>query len=146
MQQFQDFGPMLTYSEGIKSDTGRRWGIDNTPTIEQYCNMVLVYQHIYLPLCIAFGKLPVTSFFRCKKLNTKVGGSKTSQHMEGRAIDIDCDSLKTITNLQLFDYIREHMDYDQIGLEYPDKNGNPGWVHVSWVGPGMNRKALFKAT
>lgn len=32
----------------------------------------------------------VTSGYRCKKHNEKVGGAKTSQHLRGNAVDIKC--------------------------------------------------------
>ena len=144
---FPDFGQWLTYSEAIRSNTARRRGIANIPTATQYTAMMAVYTNIYLPLCLKFGKLPVSSFFRIRKLNTAVGGSKTSQHMDGEAIDIDCDSLVgEPTNRQLYNYILKHLEFDQLGLEYPDEKGNPGWVHVSFVSTRPNRKNLFIAT
>ncbi|NID09359.1 D-Ala-D-Ala carboxypeptidase family metallohydrolase [Fibrivirga algicola] len=145
-QSFPDFGPWLTYAEAIRSDTARRKGIANVPTAAQYARMKAVYDNIYAPLCKRFGKLPVSSFFRCAELNKAVGGSKTSQHMVGAAIDIDCDGIKVIGNKALHAYIKANMSFDQLGLEYPDANGNPGWVHVSFVSLVENRKALFTAT
>ncbi len=143
----KDFGKWLTIDEAIRSDTARRAGIVNLPDEQEYDHMMLVYTYIYAPLCERFGKLPVSSFFRSKKLNGIIkGASKTSQHMTGQAIDIDCDGIKGVTNKQLFTYIREYMNYDQIGLEYPDQWGNPGWVHVSFVSIETNRKTLFTAT
>lgn len=146
IQSFPDFGPYLTFAEAIRSDTARRKGIPNLPTAEQYASMKAVYDNVYEPLCKRFGKLPVSSFFRSPVLNKAVGGSKTSQHMAGQAIDIDCDSIKVISNKQLHAWIRANMSWDQLGLEYPDANGNPGWVHVSWVSAEKNRKSFFTAT
>ena len=143
---FPDFGPYLTFAEAIRSDTARRKGISNMPTEAQYLRMKAVYEHIYAPLCREFGKLPVSSFFRSPMVNRAVGGSKSSQHMKGEAIDIDCDGYGRISNKSLYAYIKANMNFDQLILEYPDAHGNPGWVHVSFVSLTANRKQLITVT
>ena len=145
-QPYPDFGVWLTYVEAVRSDTARRKGLSNVPTPAQYAAMKAVYENIYAPLCKRFGKLPVSSFFRSKAVNKAVGGSRTSQHMEGEAIDIDCDGTRLIDNKNLFAWIKANMNWDQIILEYPDQNGNPGWVHCSYVSPELNRKQVITVT
>jgi len=80
----------------------------------------------------AGGPLLASSFFRCKELNDSVpGSSKTSQHMTGEAIDIDCDAYGYSSNKGIFLYILNNLAFDQLILEYPDETGKPSWVHVS---------------
>ena len=145
MKQYPDFGKWLTYIESVKSATGIRKGVlDNTPTEAEYANMARLYKAVYEPLCNHYGfKLPVTSFFRNKATNRAVGGSKTSDHLNGNAIDIDCDGLRSLTNNQLFDYAKNNLDFHQIIEEYPDANGKPSWIHLSYRGAGKNRKQVL---
>lgn len=62
------------------------------------------------------------------------------QHPKGDAADIE---IIGIGNKELFTYIKENLEYDQLILEFY-KTGMPtsGWVHVSWV-PTRNRKEAF---
>ena len=136
---FPDFGEFLTYAASVKSHTALNKGIVNVPTPAQYANMKLVYENVYVPVCEHFGKLPVTSFFRSPKLNKAVGGVPNSQHMAGQAIDIDCDLITSPTNRELFAWIKDNLNFDQLLFEHPDSHGNPGWVHISWVSVEANR-------
>jgi len=131
-QIFPNFGPLLTYSEGVKSATAIRKGIANVPNVDQYKNMCKAYKDFYVPICNKFGKLPVSSFFRSAALNKAIGGATSSAHLAGTAMDIDCDGLGYPTNRQLFDWIRVNLNYDQIILENPNPvTGEPAWVHVA---------------
>ncbi|AUD00949.1 D-Ala-D-Ala carboxypeptidase family metallohydrolase [Spirosoma pollinicola] len=130
-QPYQNFGPLLSYQQAIKSDTAIRKGIDNTPSPAIYANMQRVYQDFYVPICAHFGRLPITSFYRSPKLNAAIGGASKSAHLYGCAIDIDCDGLSTVTNKALFDWVRRNLLFDQLILENPDAHGNPAWVHVA---------------
>lgn len=145
-QAFPDFGKYLTFLQSIKSNKALEKGINNMCNAEQYANMVKVYQHIYRPICDEFGILPVTSFFRTKALNTALGGSLTSDHMLGRAIDIDCDLTPIrVNNSELFAWAKKHLKYDQLILEHPDLNNKPAWVHLSWRSEEENRNRELKA-
>jgi zinc D-Ala-D-Ala carboxypeptidase len=53
-------------------------------------NMGVVASEVFEPLREwVGGPIKINSFFRCYKLNKAIGGSKTSQHMSGQAMDID---------------------------------------------------------
>ncbi len=55
--------------------------------------MTLLVDHILDPIREAWGKpIKINSGYRSKALNSKVGGSKTSDHMLGRAADITAGS------------------------------------------------------
>ncbi|MCX6218322.1 D-Ala-D-Ala carboxypeptidase family metallohydrolase [Spirosoma sp.] len=129
---FPDFGPLLTFKESIKSDTAIRKGIVNVPNSKQYANMIAIYRDFYAPVCLHFGrKLPVSSFFRSAELNKAIGGATTSAHLAGCAIDIDCDGIGKPSNIDVFNYIRANLKFDQLILEAPDENNNPSWIHVA---------------
>jgi zinc D-Ala-D-Ala carboxypeptidase len=136
----------LSYNEAIKSPTAIRLGIDNEPTPEHLENMRYVAKEIFDKVREYIDRpLAATSFYRSKQLNDAVpGSSKTSQHMMGEAIDIDCDVYGFGTNLEVFNFIRNNLIFDQVINEYPDKFGNPSWVHVSKTRIGNRGEMLVK--
>jgi hypothetical protein len=134
----------ITIEQACKSETAIRKGIENVPNDEQLEAMRLLCEKVYDPLCKTIGRaLPVTSFFRSIKLNKAIGGSLTSQHCKGEAIDIDCDGTN-ISNKTIFELLKAEFEFDQLINEFPDANGNPAWVHVSWSKNG-NRGSVLKA-
>jgi hypothetical protein len=76
-------------------------------------------------------------------LNSAIGGSTSSQHCSGRALDID-DKYGYKTNAEMFKYIQCNLDYDQMIWEFGDVN-NPDWVHVSYVSKDANRRRCLMA-
>jgi len=123
----------ITYAEAIHSNTAKRRGIDNTPNPTQVENMKLTAEKIFEPLRkFVGGPIKVNSFFRSPELNTKIGGSKTSQHCKGQAIDID-DVFGYKTNAEMYNWIKENLDM------------NPNWVHISYVSEEDNRNRCLKA-
>lgn len=135
----------LSFEEATKSPTALRLGIKNEPDQEQILNMQHVAQEVFDPVReFVGGPLLASSFFRSKELNEAIpGSSKTSQHMTGEAIDIDCDGYQYGSNLAVFDFIRKALDFDQLINEYPDRFGIPAWVHVSKKRVGHNRKEVL---
>jgi hypothetical protein len=86
----------------------------------------------------------VSSGYRSAELNTAIGGSKRSQHVEGRALDLDADVYGHCTNSEIFRYILNNLTFDQLIWEFGDED-NPDWVHVSFVYDGVNRGRCLKA-
>lgn len=130
VQPFPNFGKYLTYQEAVKSTTAIRRGIRNQPTAEQYANLMRVYKEIYVPITAKFGKLPVSSMFRSAALNKAIGGSTTSAHLSGLAIDIDCDGLGYPSNKELYEWVKANLTVDQVIAESPNAQNIPSWVHV----------------
>ena len=134
----------ISYREGVYSITATRRGISNTPNDEQLTNMEVVADEVFEPLRTwVGGPIKINSFFRSPELNTAIGGSSKSQHCKGQAIDID-DTFHRATNAEMYHYIKEHLDFDQIIWEFGDDD-NPDWVHVSYVSPEDNRNRCLKA-
>jgi hypothetical protein len=87
----------------------------------------------------------ISSGYRSKALNTAIGGSLTSQHCSGEAIDIDMDgSANKVTNKMVFDFIKSHLNFDQLIWEFGTKDA-PDWVHVSFESNGKQRKQVLRA-
>jgi zinc D-Ala-D-Ala carboxypeptidase len=134
----------VSYKEGVRSNTAIRRGIDNTPNDEQLKNMELIAENIFEPLrAYVGGPIKINSFFRCPELNKAIGGSNRSQHCKGQAMDID-DTFGRCTNAEMYHFIKEHLDFDQMIWEFGDDD-NPNWVHVSYVSPEKNRNRCLKA-
>tara|TARA_R110002096_G_scaffold327161_1_gene521112 strand:- start:115 stop:576 length:462 start_codon:yes stop_codon:yes gene_type:complete len=134
----------VSHKEGVRSNTAARKGIENTPSEEQLTKMKLVSEKVFEPLREwVGGPIKINSFFRCYKLNRAIGGSKTSQHMSGQAMDID-DTFGCKTNAEMFNYVKDNLDFDQMIWEFGDDD-NPDWVHISYVSPDENRGRRLKA-
>tara|TARA_Y100000593_G_C4304766_1_gene335169 strand:- start:234 stop:689 length:456 start_codon:yes stop_codon:yes gene_type:complete len=134
----------ISHREGVRSNTATRKGIDNTPNAEQLENMKLVAEQVFEPLRVYVnGPIKINSFFRCPELNKAIGGSSKSQHCKGQAMDID-DTFGHMTNAEMYNFIKEHLDFDQMIWEFGDDD-NPDWVHVSYVSPEKNRNRCLKA-
>jgi len=130
----------FTLDEFIKSATATRLGIDNTPD-EKVLNCIqALVDNVLEPLRVHYGRpIIITSGYRCPKLNKAVGGSSTSQHAIGQAVDIRSVSDSREDNKELFDMILEmKLPFDQLINEF-----GYDWVHVSF-GP-RNRRQVLKA-
>jgi len=123
----------VSYKEAIKSITACRKGIDNTPGKEEKRNMVFIATAVFEPLRKALGNKPIaiSSFYRSVELNEAIGGSPTSEHCLGSAMDIDADIVGLHSNKEIFKWIYKNSEFNQLILEFPDKKGEPQWVHVS---------------
>ena len=121
-----------------------RKGISNEPTIEHMHNLKEVAENIFQPLRDKFAvPIAITSGYRSADLNKAIGGSITSQHCKGQALDIDADVYGGVTNKEIFDYIKDSLDFDQLIWEFGNKN-NPSWVHCSFISNG-NRRQILRA-
>jgi hypothetical protein len=134
----------LDLSEVIRSDSAKRNGISNMPTGEHIANFMLLAEKIFEPIREHFGvPIHISSGYRSKELNAKIGGSATSQHCKGQAVDIDMDnSANGVTNADVFNYIKDNLPFDQLIWEFGNED-NCDWVHVSYVPNG--RKQILKA-
>jgi hypothetical protein len=123
----------LSLSEVTRSESAKRNQISNMPTGEHIANFMLLAEKIFEPIREHFGvPIHISSGYRSKELNAKIGGSETSQHCKGQAIDIDMDgSTNGVTNADVFNYIKDNLPFDQLIWEFGNDN-NPDWVHVSY--------------
>lgn len=130
----------LSYNEAIKSQTASRKGITNTPTEEHLKAMKLVAEKVFEPVRKAIGRpITISSFYRSYGLNNEIGGSVSSQHCKGEAIDLDTDDF----NADIFYWIKNNLVFDQLIWEFGNIH-EPAWVHVSYKSGG-NRKQVLRA-
>jgi len=134
----------ISYKEAVYSRTAQRLDIYNHPDNVQKDNMLLIAKKVFEPLRKwVKGPIKINSFFRSPDLNKAIGGSGKSQHCQGQAIDLD-DTFGKATNAEMFNYIKENLDFDQMIWEFGDED-NPDWVHVSYVSEEKNRNRCLKA-
>ena len=136
----------LDLSEVIRSESAKRNGISNMPTEAHIANFRLLAEKVFEPIRLNFRcPINLSSGYRSVELNKCIGGSLTSQHCTGEAIDIDMDgSASGVTNKQVFDYIKDNLNFDHLIWEF-GTDANPDWVHVSFDSSGKQRKQILKA-
>ena len=134
-------------SEVTRSESAKRKGISNMPTEAHIANFKLLAEKVFQPIREHFRcPIHISSGYRSKELNAAIGGSLTSQHCQGEAIDIDMDGTPNgVTNRMVFDFIKDNLEFDQLIYEFGDSN-NPDWVHVSYESSGKQRKQILRAT
>lgn len=126
-------------AEFTRSESAKRHGVSNQPTPEHLANIKILCEKVLEPIRIKFGPINISSGYRSKVLNHYIGGSLSSQHCEGKAADIDMDDMSNATNKEIFEYIKNSLDFDQLINEF-----NYSWVHVSY-NQGKNRKQVLDA-
>jgi hypothetical protein len=131
----------ITLAEATKSNTATRLGIDNTPPQAIIERMTETAEKVFEPLREILGAIRVSSFYRSPDLNRAIGGSKSSQHCQGEAIDMQ--ALNT-SNFHLFEEACKLPEFDQIIWEFGTLD-EPDWVHISYS-KTHNRKQILRAT
>ena len=133
-----------SYKEATRSITAKRLGVENTPSEEHTTNMQILAEKVFEPLRSHVGKpICINSMYRSGDLNKAIGGSKTSQHCKGQAMDID-DKYGHATNAEMFEFIKDNLSFDQLIWEF-GTNDNPDWIHISYVSEEENRNIMLEA-
>ncbi len=117
------------------------------PDVNQLKNLIELSDNILDPLIEYFGRsnIKILSMFRSKTLNDKIKGAKNSQHMalNGAAVDIETYVNSNYRNADLFNYIKDNLNFDQLIWEHGDEK-EPDWVHVSYKS-SEGRKQILRA-
>lgn len=133
----------ISWAEATHSKTAEKKEIANEPGQQEIVAMKKLAKEIFEPLREWAGEpIRVNSFYRSAELCEAIGSKSTSQHTKGQAIDIDAMGEKI--NADLFNYIKDNLNFDQLIWEFGDDE-NPDWVHVSYVSPNGNRNRILKA-
>lgn len=129
----------FSLAELCNSHTAKKLGIDNTPNEIEIENLRYLCLKVLQPLRDNKGQaININVGFRNRKLNNAVGGSSTSFHLKGCAVDIDNDNTE-ISNKEIFDYIRLNLPYTELIWERGTAL-NPAWVHVAILRGRENEK------
>jgi hypothetical protein len=120
----------FSLEEMTRSQMAARLEIENVPDETSVKNLTILCQEVLEPIRSHFGiPFSPSSGYRSAALSEGIGSSGKSQHCKGEAADIE---VPTISNLTLCWWIRSHLAFDQLILEFFTE-GDPasGWVHVS---------------
>lgn len=132
----------FTIEELCQSETADKFKIDNTPSEEIKKNLKILVDCLLDPLRKEWGSpIIVNSGYRCPILNKAVGGSKTSSHMTGWAVDLHPKNRKMEEFKKFVVEFLKTRFWDQCILE---KSGNVEWIHLSlYNNSGKQRKMIF---
>tara|TARA_R100001463_G_scaffold37310_1_gene80126 strand:+ start:325 stop:795 length:471 start_codon:yes stop_codon:yes gene_type:complete len=135
----------FSLKELTRSQTAMRLGIENKPNQEQLVNLTALTCMVLQKIREGHGRVNVNSALRVLELNRAIGSGDSSQHIQGKAADIECPS---IDNLELAKWIKDNISsYDQLILEFYEPGiPDSGWIHISYSADGNNRKAELTAS
>jgi zinc D-Ala-D-Ala carboxypeptidase len=120
--------PHFTLEEMTYSETAARKGINNVPPSgsKEYIGIVRTCETMEKVRTLLHDKpILVSSGYRCPAVNSAIGGSSTSAHMSGLAVDFHCPEFGTPK--AICKHLEHHMkslEIDQLIHEYDT------WVHL----------------
>ena len=131
----------FTLGEMTRSQTAVRLSIDNDPGEDAVKSLTKLCKNILEPVRLLFGiPFSPSSGFRSIELNELIGGSTTSQHCFGEAVDFE---IPGVPNIEVANWIRDNLIFDQLILEYYQYDDPAaGWIHVSCRSPEQRMEAL----
>lgn len=113
----------FTLEEFLRSQTAERNDIDMTPSQEIIDNLYRLVNSCLQPLRDeAEAGIYISSGYRPLELNTKIGGSATSEHMNGNAADLTVTGQTPIQTAELI--VEMELPFDQVIHEFGK------WVHL----------------
>jgi len=128
----------VTKQEFEMSPTAIRLGLDNQMNEEQTIKAILLCNNVFEPIRKKVGHpIKINSGFRGRALNKKIGGSSSSQHCKGEAMDLDLHDKDT------FEWIIKNVTFDQLIWEFGN-NITADWFHISYKKEG-NRKQVLRS-
>lgn len=119
----------FSLAELTVSETAARRGIRNTPSAREMENLRATAEMMDI-IRVTLGKpVLVTSGYRSPEVNAAIGGSKTSAHCRGLAVDFTCPGFGS--PLEVARKISAMgLEFDQIIHEFG------AWVHIGFAEPG----------
>lgn len=129
----------FTLNEVTRSATASSRGIDNSIPLGYRYNVGRTAEMMeHVRAFLGGDSITITSWFRCPMLNAAIGGSETSRHPEGLAVDWK----PTVLLLEeAFERLAAWaMPFDQLILE-GTKDG-AGWIHLGLSSKNPRRQVL----
>ena len=127
----------VTRAEFERSETAINHGIPNFMNEFEIQRAILLCQNVFEPIRAYVGRpIRINSGFRSAALNRRIGGSRSSQHTLGEAVDLD------LNDRDLFEWILDNVEYDQAIFEGGTEE-KADWFHISYR-KGRNRKQALR--
>lgn len=135
----------FSIAEFLRSDAAEKYQVSNIPGDEELLkvltNINTLVNSVLDPLRAMIGRpIIITSGYRSRRVNELVGGSKTSQHLTGKAADFHVRGFTPQQMNVVYQTIQMLFDFDQL-IFYPSKN----IIHVSWNGDKNRQQSWVKA-
>lgn len=135
----------FSIAEFLRSDAAEKYQVSNIPGDEKLLavlnNINALVNNVLDPLRARVGRpIIITSGYRSQRVNELVGGSKTSQHLTGKAADFHIQGYTPQQMDVVYQTIQMCFDFDQL-IFYPSKN----IIHVSWDGNKNRQESWVKA-
>ena len=109
----------FSITEFFESDVAEKHQVNNIPDDEQLSqvlgNIRALALNVLDPLRAMIGRpIIITSGYRSQRVNELVGGSKTSQHLSGKAADIHVQGYTPQQMDMVYRTIQMYYDFDQL--------------------------------
>ena len=114
-------------AELIASEYAIRHGIDNTPNDEILANLKTLADGLERARIVLGEPMIVSSGYRSAKVNSAVGGSRTSYHQRGLAADFRCAGQTPAEICKRLAFAADIIQFDKLILEYGR------WVHIQFA-------------
>lgn len=134
--------PHFSWDEVERSDTAIRRRLDNRLPAQLGENVQQTARHLEaVRELLGNHPIRVTSWYRSPALNTAIGGSKTSKHIEGLAVDFQPTGLDLES---AFERIAEapEIPFDQLIIERTRDGAR--WIHLGFT-TGTPRREVLRA-
>lgn len=116
-------------------------GIPNTANDEQMSNMLnTAIQMEAVRALLGHNPINISSGFRNAAVNKAVGGSKTSAHLTGEAVDFTCSKFGTTTEICHI-LAKSSIPFDQ--LIWEENLRGSRWVHIGFRHKGKARRQIL---
>ena len=117
----------FSFEELVHSTYAETHHIPNLPSKEELNSLVRLAEKILQPIRDSFGlPIKITSGYRSLRVNSAVGGSRTSQHVKGEAADLTSSDNKKLMSL-IIRLIKENkIEVGQVINEF-----DYSWIHIS---------------
>lgn len=138
----------FTLDELTRSATATRLRLNNTPDERATTNLRQSARGLWQPVRDILGvPMVVSSGYRNPTLNRAIGGSTTSAHCYGLAIDFTAPrfgNTRQIAKKLATELKARDIKFDQLILEFPDDHRT--WIHLGYKSPsGKQRGQLLTA-
>ena len=125
----------FTWREATYSATAERMGLDNSPSEKvKQAITTAAYGLEGVRSLLSNKAIQVTSWYRKPDVNAAVGGTKTSDHITGYAVDFRSTAMNAYQAAQMID--ASPLTFDQL-IWYPGEDR----LHISFA-PALRRQVV----